>query len=72
MAGRIGLSEVAFLVLCAGVFLIYAGVFVIPFWRIFRRAGFNPWLSVLMPIPLLNVALCFFLAFARWPTETAR
>jgi hypothetical protein len=57
MERRIGLSAVGF--------VLYVGIFVIPFWRIFKKAGFSPWLSVLMPIPLLNVVMCFFLAFAR-------
>ena len=52
-------------------FVLYVGVFVIPFWRIFKKAGFSPWFSILMPIPLLNVVMCFFLAFARWPNTEA-
>ena len=52
-------------------FVLYVGVFVIPFWRIFNKAGFSPWLSIFMPIPLLNIVMCFFLAFANWPNTGA-
>jgi hypothetical protein len=38
-----------------------------PFWRIFSKAGFPGWLAIGMLFPLLNVALLFVLAFAKWP-----
>lgn len=44
---------------------------VFPFWRIFRRAGFAGALSLLMFIPVVNIAMLFFLAFARWPSVDA-
>ena len=40
---------------------------VLPFWRIFSKAGFHGALSLLMLIPLANVVMLFFLAFADWP-----
>ena len=40
---------------------------VVPFWRIFTKAGFPGALALLMLIPLVNLALIFFLAFANWP-----
>ena len=42
---------------------------VVPFWQIYKKAGFNPWLSVLMIFPLLNVIMLFYLAFSSWPTS---
>jgi hypothetical protein len=42
-------------------------VLVIPFWQIFKKAGFSPCLSVLMAIPFLNVVVLYFLGFASWP-----
>jgi len=42
-------------------------LFVWPYSRIFRKAGFSPWLGLLMVIPLVNIAMTFFLAFATWP-----
>ena len=39
---------------------------IIPFWTIFRKAGFSGALSLLMFIPLLNIVLLYVLAFSRW------
>lgn len=40
---------------------------VIPFWMICSKAGFPGWISLAILIPVLNLALLFFLAFAEWP-----
>jgi hypothetical protein len=61
--GRMGLPEVLFVAGFAFSFF----VLVIPFWQIFKKAGFSPWLSVLMAVPLVNALTLYFLAFARWP-----
>ena len=42
-------------------------VAVVPFWQIFKKAGFSPWLSLLMPIPIVGLVALFYLAFAKWP-----
>lgn len=47
---------------------IAALVLVYPIWCIFRRAGFNPWLCLLVFIPLFGgVVTLGVLAFADWP-----
>ena len=38
-----------------------------PAWRICSKAGFPGALGLLIVVPLLNLALLFFLAFAEWP-----
>ena len=43
--------------------LIAAAIAVVPFWRICRRVGHSPWLSLLILVPLAN------LIFAEWPSE---
>ncbi len=40
---------------------------VIPFWKICQKAGFPPPLSLLMLVPIANVVLPFYIAFAEWP-----
>ena len=50
------------------LFLFVLLVCVIPFWKIFRKAGFPPALSLLMPIPGVNLLLLYILAFADWPS----
>jgi hypothetical protein len=32
-------------------------VTVAPYWVIFRKAGFSPWLSLLILIPLVNLVV---------------
>ncbi|MCX6143073.1 MAG: hypothetical protein NTZ35_07625 [Ignavibacteriales bacterium] len=52
------------------VLILFVGgavLLVLPYWSIFRKAGFDPNLSLLMLIPLVNVAMLFYLAFAEWP-----
>lgn len=42
-------------------------VVVLPFWFICRKAGFPGVLSLLMLVPVANIVLPFYLAFADWP-----
>jgi len=42
-------------------------IIVIPFWKIFQKAGFNAMLSILMLIPFVNLIMIFYLAFTEWP-----
>ncbi len=51
------------------IMLIWVIVFVVPFWRIFPRAGWPAALSLLMLVPLLNLVLLWVLAFKRWPGD---
>jgi ATP-dependent Zn protease len=37
-----------------------------PFWAIFRKAGFSPWLSLLMLIPAVNLVALYIMAFSKW------
>ncbi len=38
-----------------------------PFWKIFAKAGFSPWLSLLVLIRLANLAVLYVVARSRWP-----
>jgi len=49
--------------------LILAVIAVVPFWRISQRAGYSGWLSLLILVPLVNLAYVYFLAFAPWPSQ---
>ena len=49
--------------------LIILVLIVIAFRRIFKKAGFSPWLSLLMCIPFVNLVMLYFLAYARWPNS---
>ena len=63
------MNEHAAAVLVLGVFLVLAGIIIqaIPYWRIFRKAGFEPLLSLLLFVPLVNLVMLYYLAFAEWP-----
>jgi hypothetical protein len=41
-------------------------IVLIPWWFIFKKAGFSPFLALLMFLPLINIIMLYFLAFARW------
>ena len=49
--------------------LLNAVLWIVPFWKIFPRAGWPALLSILMAVPLLSLILAWFLAFRRWPGE---
>ncbi len=61
----IGLAEIPVIV---GACLVAIVFVVVPYWRIFKRAGFAAALSLLMLIPFVNVALLYWFAFAEWPS----
>jgi hypothetical protein len=43
----------------------------IPYWFIFKKAGFSPFLTLLMVVPLVNLFLLYYLAFAQWKVVPA-
>ena len=49
--------------------LVGAIVVIIPFWRLCQRAGYSPWLSLLMALPLVNLIFHYVLAFSNWPSQ---
>jgi hypothetical protein len=42
----------------------------LPFWRIFQKAGFPGALSLLMLVPFVNLAMLFVLAYLPWKPNT--
>lgn len=53
--------------------LAIAGVFVLVFalvWcRIYKKAGHNAAMGLLMLVPVVNLIMMFVLAFSTWPVE---
>ena len=39
---------------------------IIPYWFIFRKAGFSPWLSLLTAVPLVGIVVLYVVAFSQW------
>lgn len=50
------------------IMLIWALVFIVPFWKITSKAGYSGWLSLLMIVPGVNLIFLYFIAFANWPS----
>jgi hypothetical protein len=55
------------LVIVTLIAAVTALIVVMPFWKICGKAGFPPALSLLMLVPLAQVILPFYIAFADWP-----
>jgi hypothetical protein len=51
------------------ILVVIVGVSVVPAARICTKAGYPAWLGAVAIVPVLNVILAFFLAFAKWPIE---
>lgn len=51
------------------VLIVMLATAVVPFWKIFPRAGWPAPLSLLMLVPLANLILIWVLAFKRWPQD---
>lgn len=53
-----------------GVMIFYIAMiafFILIYWKIWSKAGFNGAWSLLMLIPLVNIGSLIYLAFADWP-----
>jgi len=48
------------------MFIIGAAIVIIPTWFICKKAGFSPWLSLLIVVPVGGLILMYVLAFADW------
>lgn len=49
------------------IILFIVCVLVVPFWRIFTKAGYSGAFALLMFVPVVNLIMLYFLAFAEWP-----
>jgi hypothetical protein len=48
------------------VILVILPIVIVPYWQIFKKAGFAPALSILMLVPLVNLILLYYVAFSQW------
>ena len=62
-AYEMGIIFVMFLGMALGAVLV-----VLPFWKICTKAGLPGPLALLMIVPIANIILPFYIAFADWPT----
>lgn len=64
MLGSLGWQELALITFMALVSLV---VVAFPASRICAKAGMPAWLGLLAVVPLVNIALLWFVAFTDWP-----
>jgi hypothetical protein len=60
------LFQPAHLILLAVVLPVFLIVAILPYWKIFGKAGFPPAISLLMYIPLVNLIVLYYVAFTDW------
>ena len=53
------------------IILVGLAIVIVPLWMICKKAGFSPWLSLLILIPLGGLILLYVLAFADWKVMPA-
>jgi len=59
-----------FLPLVLIVFIaVLALVAMVPWFFIYKKAGFHPAMGCLMFLPIVNLVMMFILAFTEWPIE---
>ena len=63
--GNLGVGELLVIIVCVIVAVLVFTVW--PYWRIFKKAGFSPALSLLLLVPVANIVMIFYLAYADWP-----
>lgn len=49
------------------IYLAFIILFIVAYWKIRSKAGFNGAWSLLMLVPLANIIAFLYLAFAKWP-----
>ena len=67
-----GIGFFAFILMGLFVSVIGSLLTVLPIWKICDKAGFPGVLSLLMLVPIGNIILPFYIAFARWPALPQR
>jgi hypothetical protein len=65
---HLGVEELSIILLIALPIVLLSSILpVIAFWKICSRAGFNGALGLLMLVPVANIILPLYVAFAQWP-----
>ncbi|WP_111748502.1 DUF805 domain-containing protein [Salinisphaera orenii] len=47
--------------------LLWVVILLPPFWKVFTKAGFSGWLSLLILVPMVNLIVLYVVAFTDWP-----
>jgi CDP-diglyceride synthetase len=65
MYRSLGMPEVIVLI----IVVVVSIVCMLPWFFIYKKAGYHPAMGCLMFIPLVNLVMMFILAFTEWPIE---
>ena len=60
---------IVFALLAAFIVLVIVAIKLLICCKIFSKAGYSWALGLLMLIPIANIIMAFFLAFADWPVQ---
>jgi hypothetical protein len=60
------------LVILAIIGLITLLIVLPPYWMIFKKAGYSPWLSLLTVLPLVKWIVLYAVAFSDWKARPSR
>ena len=64
------MDNVTLIRIIAGLlFLFLLPVLIVPYWKIFSKAGFPGLLALLMVVPLVNLIVLYYVAFSKWMTK---
>jgi hypothetical protein len=48
------------------ILVVVLAVSIVPYWMIWKKAGFSPWFSLLILVPVANLIAIYVLAFSQW------
>ena len=65
-ATAMGIGMLVFMVF---VILISLALLILIWWKIFSKAGWPGALSLLLLVPVVNIIIPFYVAFATWPIQ---
>ena len=68
-SGAAAAALAAFGLIYAIVVLVMIAFYVFIAYMIVNRAGYNPWLSLLILVPLVNFVMLLIFAFSEWPVQ---
>ena len=51
------------------ILVVVSAIVVLPYWKIFQKAGFPGALALTQIVPPLGLLVLFYVAFAEWPVH---
>jgi uncharacterized membrane protein YhaH (DUF805 family) len=62
------MDNVTLIRITAGLIFVclFLPILIVPYWKIFHKAGFSGVLSLLMVVPLVNLIVLYVVAFSKW------